>query len=565
MIILRETTVPSEYLDYASNKGIPLTNTELDSNFLTLLDIALNSFPKTGSEVENFVLTAEGSRFGISTSNVNLSASSNSKISSMRVSADEGIVINADTFTYNGSPVLSQASAADYYLPLSGGSMTGAITRNGEAFLNKTDTSWIRFNAGSSANSGGANLLLYGKLNESNPGIFQLKAFTDDSTSTLIGYPEGSLKWRGLELVRGIGGDSNTPVFINSSGVVQATKSFTDYLPLSGGWLTGHIRRNVGTDLTKGTAPSGSYYTYDCFSCIDENTDGTHRLGGWFHYIDTSRNSITYMQAYGFAAGSSTTSNIRTRVDVNNVTYVDLNATNLVTSGISLSSTAASIFAIKHSNETYGTEIFGGTAYNTSPSLSLYGSSRSSNAGTFVLRSGANAYNLSGTSAGVLTWSGPVVTASDDSTKIATTAHVKDCVPKSVGSGTKPVFTNSNGVVTASSSTVGSATNPIYLNAGTITATGGTWIKSSAASIAAKGYVQFSNGLILNWGTGKKSDNPITFAKAFTSACWSVQLTRKDGGSKDYAQTTTSVSTTGFTCNSYDGDSAVFYFFAIGK
>lgn len=39
--------------------------------------------------------------------------------------------------------------------------------------------------------------------------------------------------------------------------------------------------------------------------------------------------------------------------------------------------------------------------------------------------------------------------ASDSSTKIATTEHVKACVPKSVGSSSKPVYTDSNGVVTA--------------------------------------------------------------------------------------------------------------------
>jgi len=38
---------------------------------------------------------------------------------------------------------------------------------------------------------------------------------------------------------------------------------------------------------------------------------------------------------------------------------------------------------------------------------------------------------------------------SDDSTAVATTAYVKDCVPKSIGSSTKPVYSNSDGVITA--------------------------------------------------------------------------------------------------------------------
>ena len=39
--------------------------------------------------------------------------------------------------------------------------------------------------------------------------------------------------------------------------------------------------------------------------------------------------------------------------------------------------------------------------------------------------------------------------AGDSSTKIATTEHVKACVPKSVGASSRPVYTDSNGVITA--------------------------------------------------------------------------------------------------------------------
>jgi hypothetical protein len=44
----------------------------------------------------------------------------------------------------------------------------------------------------------------------------------------------------------------------------------------------------------------------------------------------------------------------------------------------------------------------------------------------------------------------PAPAQTDDSTKIATTSYVKDCVPKSIGSNKKFVYTNSNGVVAAS-------------------------------------------------------------------------------------------------------------------
>ena len=59
--------------------------------------------------------------------------------------------------------------------------------------------------------------------------------------------------------------------------------------------------------------------------------------------------------------------------------------------------------------------------------------------------------------------------ASDSSKLAATTEYVKNNVPKSVGSGTKPVYTNANGVVTASGSNVGSVTRPICMVSGTLT------------------------------------------------------------------------------------------------
>ena len=48
-------------------------------------------------------------------------------------------------------------------------------------------------------------------------------------------------------------------------------------------------------------------------------------------------------------------------------------------------------------------------------------------------------------------------------------SHVKACVPKSIGSGTKPVYSNANGVITESGSNVGSVTRPICMVSGTLT------------------------------------------------------------------------------------------------
>lgn len=119
--------------------------------------------------------------------------------------------------------------------------------------------------------------------------------------------------------------------------------------------------------------------------------------------------------------------------------------------------------------------IYGSSNNNTKgPCVALRGISRGNDPGSFYIRSGDgdSNYVLLGKIDGTLTWNGNVPATSDDSTKIATTAYVKDCVPKSIGSATKLTYTNSSGVLTASGSTVGSADTPVYMSGGEITTTG---------------------------------------------------------------------------------------------
>ena len=59
------------------------------------------------------------------------------------------------------------------------------------------------------------------------------------------------------------------------------------------------------------------------------------------------------------------------------------------------------------STDAYSFEIYSGTTWNDSPRLALYPTgSSATNAGRFVLSAGANAYSLTGTPNGNLTWNG---------------------------------------------------------------------------------------------------------------------------------------------------------------
>lgn len=61
-------------------------------------------------------------------------------------------------------------------------------------------------------------------------------------------------------------------------------------------------------------------------------------------------------------------------------------------------------------------------------------------------------------------------TVSDfENLRIALQNYISSKVPENIGSGTRPTYTNENGVLTASSSTVGSANRPVYLNNGVLT------------------------------------------------------------------------------------------------
>lgn len=150
-----------------------------------------------------------------------------------------------------------------------------------------------------------------------------------------------------------------------------------------------------------------------------------------------------------------------------------------------------------------------------------------------------------------------------------------------VGSGVKPIYLNAGSPV-ASGSTVGSANRPIYMNGGTLsqcsidlstlapkvspaltgsptaptqgTSDNSTKIATTAfvrnlinqfktdgtlggivgGSLTQNGWVKFSNGLILQWGSGDGYDgaNPswYSFPIAFPSACYQVVTNGKGNG-----------------------------------
>lgn len=133
-------------------------------------------------------------------------------------------------------------------------------------------------------------------------------------------------------------------------------------------------------------------------------------------------------------------------------------------------------------------------------------------------------------------------TVATNSTAVATTAYVKLAVPVSIGSGTKPVYTNASGVVTASSSTVGSSSQPVYMDSGTITAITGAIANSTTGNAATATALQTArtingssfdgtaNITTSSWGTARNvsiSDSDATNTGTAVSVNGSAAVTLK--------------------------------------
>lgn len=131
-------------------------------------------------------------------------ASSNAGMFQLRAQAGSGgkdLVGKPDgTLTWDGTEI-SLSGHTHSYLPLSGGTMTGAITRNGDVVKNSADTSWTRY-CGGTSNANGAHLLVYGKSSSTNAGYFYLTSTNGTNSASLVGKPDGSLIWNGNSVVR---------------------------------------------------------------------------------------------------------------------------------------------------------------------------------------------------------------------------------------------------------------------------------------------------------------------------------------------------------------------------
>lgn len=130
---------------------------------------------------------------------------------------------------------------ASMYLPLTGGTITGAITHTLDIAVNASSTSGNTHILGGTTVGNGGVLAVYGVEGPSNyiPGGFLLQS-TDGTTSySLVGDSSGTLKWRGDNIVRSV---NNTKADASGNITIKDTDIQNGpFLPLTGGVLHGNL------------------------------------------------------------------------------------------------------------------------------------------------------------------------------------------------------------------------------------------------------------------------------------------------------------------------------------
>ena len=137
-------------------------------------------------------------------------------------------------------------------LPLSGGTMTGAIKNTGKTAAVSSDTDGKSIViAGASSAENGAYLHLYGK---DNTGCFYLNAIDNENNSTLKGMPNGSLTWRGSQIER----------------IVKSSSNYVRYEHIQICWGTVTIPANLRRyEVTLPVAFVNTSYSMNCTSQTD--------------------------------------------------------------------------------------------------------------------------------------------------------------------------------------------------------------------------------------------------------------------------------------------------------
>ena len=102
--------------------------------------------------------------------------------------------------------------------------MTGIISRNGVLAGNPANGGLVSLRGGASTFNDGGTLTLYDKGHTSYAGQFNLQAADGTNTAAIVGKPDGTLTWRGQNIVRSVVTPSGTA---DATGTIRQGTLFT--------------------------------------------------------------------------------------------------------------------------------------------------------------------------------------------------------------------------------------------------------------------------------------------------------------------------------------------------
>lgn len=172
---------------------------------------------------------------------------------------------------------------AENALPTSGGTMTGGIEM-GQSNLAKQsiDTSSVSIYGGTGS-SNGASIIAYGKEQTLYPGYFVLKANNGETSSTLEGRPDGTLRWKGKNVVA-LGTSDVIPISNGGTGAATASEALSNLggMSKSSPVVTGSFSMNK---LHSSTIGSCSFV--EGYNCSATGSYGAHAEG---YYTEANGN-----------------------------------------------------------------------------------------------------------------------------------------------------------------------------------------------------------------------------------------------------------------------------------
>lgn len=209
-----------------------------------------------------------------------------SKVDSL---SDLGITATATELNYMDGVTSNVQTQLDSKLSTSGGTMTGEITLTQSNLVKRDkDTSSVSIYGGTESGNG-ATVTVYGKEQAIYAGRFALKANNGESSATLEGIPDGTLRWNGKNVVA-LGTSEVIPISSGGTGAANASDALSNLggVPKTNPTLTGSFSMNKLYSSTTGScsfvegyngSATGNYGAHSEGYYTEANGDRSHAEG----------------------------------------------------------------------------------------------------------------------------------------------------------------------------------------------------------------------------------------------------------------------------------------------